>query len=233
MAGGNFTFRNFMIRQDRCAMKVGTDGVLLGAWAAGGSRILDIGTGTSLIALMMAQRFGDAMVKAVETDHDAATQAAENVAASPYADRVEVIEGDIQAYHTTELFDCIVSNPPYFCQSMKNPDTQRATARHADSLTYGELFASVRRLLAPGGEFSAVIPDDCLERFTGEAYMAGLTATRRTAIRTTPRKAPKRHLLAFGWSSSEPALCEEQCLMTADGQRTDWYSKLTADFYIK
>lgn len=214
-------------------MKVGTDGVLLGAWARGGGRILDIGTGTGLIALMMAQRFAGAHVTAVEIDGDAASQASANVAQSPFAGRIAVVESSIQEFCPEGKFDSMVSNPPFFTGSMKNPDSQRATARHADTLSYSGLFAAVRRLLAGGGEFSAVIPDDCLAEFTAAAYLAHLVLARRCAIRTTPRKRPKRYLVAFRHDTDcVAAETDEQCLMRADGTRSEWYESLTGDFYL-
>lgn len=214
-------------------MKVGTDGVLLGAWANGGRRILDIGTGTGLIALMMAQRFDEADITAVEADHDAAAQARTNADSSPYGQRICVAATEIQRFESPTPFDAIVANPPYFNASLKNPDTQRAAARHTDSLTYGELFAAVKRLLADEGEFSAVIPTDCLQAFIAEAYLAGMTQTRRLAIRTTPRKQPKRCLVAFARKSNGELESGEQCLQTTDGGRSAWYEELTKDFYIK
>ena len=233
MSNNSFTFRQFAVVQDRCAMKVGTDGVLLGAWASGGKRILDIGTGTGLIALMMAQRHADADITAVEIDSEAAAQARDNVAASPFAQRISVVEMPIQLFDNGAEFDAIVSNPPFFTDSLKNPDSQRATARHADTLSYRELFAAVSSLLAPCGEFSAVIPTDCLTQFTSEAYLAGLTMSRKCQIRTTPRKQPKRCLVAFRHTADGSGmLTEEHCLMNADGTRSEWYNTLTDEFYL-
>lgn len=234
MIGGNFTFRRFTIQQEHCAMKVGTDGVLLGAWANGGKHILDIGTGTGLIALMMAQRHNEAIIKAVEIDHEAAIQANDNIACSPFTGRIDVLETPIQLFKPDNKFDSIVSNPPFFTDSLKNPDQQRATARHADTLPYRELFRSVSSLLADDGEFSAVIPADCLATFVSEAYLAKLAISRQCSIRTTPRKQPKRYLVAFRhYESTFIRETEEQCLMNADGTRSEWYDMLTKDFYIK
>lgn len=235
MSNNSFTFQKFTIHQDRCAMKVGTDGVLLGAWAHGGKRILDIGTGTGLVAIMMAQRFADAHVTAVEIDHNAALQACNNANCSPFASRIGIVETSIQNFEVygTQLFDSIVSNPPFFTDSLKNPDSQRATARHADTLPYRDLFTAVKRLLAEDGEFSAIIPSDCLTSFIAEAYLAHLVPIRRLAIRTTPRKQPKRHLVSFGHTSSASnATNEEQCLMNPDGSQSEWYINLTSDFYL-
>lgn len=235
MSNNSFTFQKFTIHQDRCAMKVGTDGVLLGAWAHGGKRILDIGTGTGLVAIMLAQRFADAHVTAVEIDHNAALQACYNAKCSPFASRIGIVETSIQNFEVygTQLFDSIVSNPPFFTDSLKNHDSQRATARHADTLTYRDLFTAVKRLLVEDGEFSAIIPSNCLTSFIAEAYLAHLVPIRQLAIRTTPRKQPKRILVSFGHTSSESnATNKEQCLMNPDGSRSDWYINLTSDFYL-
>ena len=131
-----FRFKQFAVRQDRCPMKVGTDGVLLGAWAEvrpGDRRMLDVGTGTGLIALMLAQRSA-AWITAVDIDVECATQAAENFAASPWADRLDAVSVAVQRYDPVEKFDLIVSNPPYYVDSLLSPDEGRNTARHAAGL---------------------------------------------------------------------------------------------------
>ena len=133
-----FRFKQFAVRQDRCPMKVGTDGVLLGAWAEvrpGDRRMLDVGTGTGLIALMLAQRSA-AWITAVDIDVECATQAAENFAASPWADRLDAVSVAVQRYDPVEKFDLIVSNPPYYVDSLLSPDEGRNTARHAAGLPF-------------------------------------------------------------------------------------------------
>ena len=144
---GNFQFKRFVIEQDLCAMKVGTDGVLLGAWADGGKRILDIGAGTGLIALMMAQRFTDALITGVELDGDACRQAMENVANSPFSDRVGLLNESIQCFAAkTEYqhtFDAIVCNPPFFENSLRNRDEKETLARHNDLLPWTDLVDAV------------------------------------------------------------------------------------------
>ena len=228
-----FTFKQFHIEQERCAMKVGTDGVLIGAWAKGGKRILDIGTGTGLIALMMAQRFDDAEIKAVDLDHDACCQARENVANSRFAGRVEVFETAIQQFHDAAGFDSIVSNPPFFQNSLKNPDTRRAAARHSDSLPFSVLFEKVAALLTSDGVFSAVIPTECVSAFIAEGSLHGLSVVRRCDVRTTPRKAPRRSLLAFSRRAGGEMERTEVVLQETNGQRSEWYDALTHDFYIR
>lgn len=227
----SFRFKQFEIQQDRCAMKVGTDGVLLGAWAAGGKRVLDIGSGTGLISLMMAQRFPDAQVVGIDMDEDACVQARENVLASPFADRVEIVNARLQDYEAG-TFDSIVSNPPFFVGSLKNPDSKRAMARHADTLPFRELFLGVKRLLSDDGVFSAIVPKGVVDSFTAEACMLGFYLVRQCAVKTVERKAPKRYLLAFAWHRRGGMICSEETMMDESGGRSEWYAKLTQDFYL-
>lgn len=228
-------------------MKVGTDGVLLGAWvrlSPADRRILDIGTGTGLIALMLAQRtacFGTQKgdpVRIAGVDIEDVGQAAENAAASPWSDRIEFWQCPVQEFAPEEPFDCIVSNPPFFVDSLTCPDEGRTTARHAVRLPYEELCDGVVRLLAPRGRFSAVLPADEAERFLTIAR-SRLVAVRRTDVRTTPRRAPKRVLLEFAHAAAfpdgEPApACS--CLTIGTGRPecyTEEYRALTRDFYLK
>lgn len=246
MANNYFQFQQFTVRQDRCAMKVGTDGTLLGAWARGGRMVLDIGTGTGLIALMMAQRFPEAQVVGVDVDVDAVAQARENVAISPFASRIQIINADIRTLHPSEIslhtthstvhessspFTSIVSNPPYFVESLESPDSQRTLARHTASLTYHDLMATAWRLLADDGELSVVIPFDCKSRLEGVAALAGFFKSRECAVHTTPRKQPRRYLMAFRKHPCELELTEGIIEM-APNERSDWYQQLTKDFYL-
>ena len=238
MANDYFQFRQFTVRQNRCAMKVGTDGTLLGAWARGGQSVLDIGTGTGLIALMMAQRFPEAQVTGIDIDHEAVGQARENVAASPFRN-IDIIEADATTLHlqpsTLHLppstFDAIVSNPPYFVDALESPDSQRTLARHAASLSYRDLMTAVKRLLSDDGEFSVVIPFDCKALMESEAVLAGLFKVRECAVKTTPRKQPRRYLMAFRRHPSELELTEG-IIETAPNERSPWYQELTKDFYL-
>lgn len=211
-------------------MKVGTDGTLLGAWARGGQTVLDIGTGTGLIALMMAQRFPEAQVVGVDVDPEAVAQARENVAISPFASRIQLLHADIRTLHHSS-FTTIVSNPPYFVDSLACPDGQRTLARHTASLSYRELMQAVCRLLADDGEFSVVIPFDCKARMEDEAALAGLFKVRECAVKTTPRKQPRRYLMAFRKHPAELELTEG-VIETSPNVRSSWYQELTKDFYL-
>ena len=230
MAG--FKFKHFEIHQDRCAMKVGTDGVLLGAWALGGKRILDIGSGTGLISLMMAQRYPEAQVVGIDLDAEACAEARENVAASPFADRVNIVDCRLQDYESMEKFDAIVSNPPFFLNSLKNPDSKRSMARHADSLPFRELFRGVKHLLSDDGVFSAIVPAEVLEAFTSEGYMLGFYLLRQCGIKTVERKQPKRYLLTFAKHRNMEMDDTVETMMDSEGNRSEWYAKITEEFYV-
>lgn len=259
MSNSYFEFKQFIVRQDRCAMKVGTDGVLLGAWAdvpagsrgdagagcdAGGGalRILDVGCGTGLIALMMAQRFPEAQVWGIDIDPEAVAQARENVEASPFADRIHVVEGDVRCFEDLEDsgdlehfggFDAIVCNPPFFMNSLACPDNQRATARHTVNLTYQDLMKATYRLLADEGVFSVVIPTDCRSSLEAEAHLAGLFPSRLCLVKTTPKKAPKRCLVEFRKHPASEFVSMEGVIESSPQTRSEWYQQLTSDFYIK
>lgn len=232
MANDYFRFRQFTIRQEHCAMKVGTDGTLLGAWARGGRRILDIGTGTGLIAIMMAQRNPEASVVGIDIQGDAVIQACENVAESPFCSRISILDADIRTFHYQDLqYDAIVSNPPYFVSSLECPDNQRTLARHTSSMSYRELMQAVNRLMTEDGEFSIVIPFDCKPLLEQEAHLAGLFKVRECAVRTTPQKPPRRYLMAFRKHTGELEL-SEGVIQDAPNIRSHWYHELTKDFYL-
>lgn len=206
MSNSYFQFKQFRISQDRCAMKVGTDGTLLGAWAHGGKTILDIGTGTGVIALMMAQRFAEASVTAIDIDADACRQAEANVAASPFASRVRVRHIALQDFagsdasqqaDDTPRYASVVCNPPFFNDSLHSPDLQRTIARHTTTLSYRQLFLSAARLLVEEGELSVVIPTECRSALDTEAVVAGFFPSRVCAVFTSERKPPRRYLLAY------------------------------------
>lgn len=240
MANDYFEFRQFLVRQSRCAMKVGTDGTLLGAWAEmadsdrGDSpcRILDIGTGTGLMALMMAQRFPEAQVTAIDIDSEAVAQAADNVRQSPFAARINVLQADVCLFDDPEGFDLIVCNPPFFADALVCPDEQRATARHTISLSYSQLIDAVWRLLKPSGTFSVVVPTDCLSRLESAARLKGFFLSRRCSVKTTPKKSPKRQLIEYRKISVSEFVISEDVLETSPGVRSPWYHQLTKDFYL-
>ncbi len=239
MGNPYFKFKQFTVWHNRCAMKVGTDGVLLGAWAPVNEarRVLDIGTGTGLVALMLAQRCS-ASIMGVEVDEAAAAQARDNVAQSPWADRIHIVQEDFNDYwrefagsRAGEKFDAIVSNPPYFTDSLRCPDSQRTTARHTDLLTYETLIAGVAELLSATGVFSLVIPVEVMQRVTDAARACNLFPFHRLNVITKPGGDVRRVLMAFRFGE---CVCEVDELLTeiARHQYSDAYIALTKEYYL-
>ncbi len=234
MSNSHFSFKQFTINQDKCAMKVGTDGVLLGAWVqVENSRyILDVGTGTGLIAIQLAQRNANAKIVAVEVDSEAALQAKENMQRSPWANRMEVVCCDFKNYMSAYKFHLIVSNPPYFIDAMKCPDTQRNIARHADSLNYEMLFAQSARLLSAEGQVAIIVPTEAEKFVVDAAWSHKFFPQHRTNVYTKPGKPCRRILFSFGFQDTQ-CQTDELYIELKQGGYTAEYIALTKDFYLK
>lgn len=234
MSNPYFQFKQFTVWHDKCAMKVGTDGVLLGAWASvrNAHRILDVGTGTGLVALMLAQRsLPDANIVALEIDEAAAGQARENVARSSWKERIEVVQVDFKKYQSSAKFDVIVSNPPYFIDSLGCPDQQRNSARHNDSLTYEDLLAGVAGLLAEDGTFTIVIPADVADRVKMIASAKRMQAVQQLNVITKPGGIPRRTLITFSFANQK-CIVEELLTEVARHQYSKEYVALTREYYL-
>ncbi len=230
-----FTFKRFAVEQDRCAMKVGTDGVLLGAWAQvpENAHILDIGTGTGLVALMLAQRYPNATITAVEIAPEAAQQAAENVENSPFSERIKVLCADARTLSDNEKFDCIVCNPPYFDETLKSPDSARATARHNDLLTPQDLLQISAKLLKTNGSLQLILPTTTANRFVDLAKARTFALERATHIFPTPQSSEKRTLLHF-FRGNRSEFAENNLVIELERHSySDAYKRLTHDFYLK
>ena len=228
-----FTFKQFHVQHDRCAMKVGTDGVLLGCWTdvpAEGS-VLDIGTGSGLIALMVAQRT-QAQIDAIDIASDAYEQACINFAQSPWNERIKPHIASIQEWKTQEQYDLIISNPPYFNNSLKNPDKGRELARHTDSLSYADLFAHSARLLKDEGRLSIILPAEAESEACNLARTYGLSLTRVTRVYSKESKPARRVLLS--WTKKADCVVQEDILVleNAEGGRSAQYQELAKDFYL-
>ncbi|MFI5151456.1 MAG: tRNA1(Val) (adenine(37)-N6)-methyltransferase [Bacteroidia bacterium] len=236
MPNPHFAFKQFSIHQDKCAMKVGTDAVLLGAWAKIGSaqRILDIGTGTGIIALMLAQRCS-ARIDAIDLDEAACKQAEENVELSPWKDRVRIFHHSVQEFseECTTRYDLIVSNPPYFLDSSKATGLERTAARHADLLPYEELIDSVIRLLDKKGRFCVILPVKEASILRELAKLKGLHLSKLLRVRTrTDKETEKRHIMLFEFAPS--SFSEETIAIEMDERHnyTEEYKELTKDYYL-
>lgn len=237
MGQPHFTFKQFEIFQDRCAMKVSTDSIVLGAWAPvqGCRRILDAGTGTGILALMLAQRTEhDVQIDAVELDLAATGQAEENVNQSPWRERIRVIHHNILTY-AAPRYDLIVSNPPYFPHGQILPDAARQRARHTGDLDHQGLLTAVQRLLAPEGRFVLILPVDVAESFVRLATEQAWVVQRRCAVETRRGKAPALVMLVLVRTAglTEPALEETLCLREANHRYAAEFIALADPFYLR
>ncbi len=230
MANSFFQFKKFTVHQDRCAMKVGTDGVLLGACAQGGARILDIGTGTGLVAMMMAQRYPNALITGIDIDHDATLQASQNIESSPYKERIVIKHTDLSDFTSEVLYDSIVCNPPFFENSLTSPDVQRTAARHSASLPFHTLLNRIDAFLSNDGVCTIIIPTNILGRIEEECAYNNLFINKRLFIKTVERKAAKRVILSIS-KHIAPTNTTTKCLMT-EGHRSTWYEDICKNFYL-
>ncbi len=228
---GVFRFKRFEVRNELAAMKVGTDGVLLGAVCPieGCVNALDVGTGTGLIALMLAQRSESLRITAVEIDREAASEARLNVEASPWHDRIAVVEADFNKMVSegfAERYDIVVSNPPYFSTELKSPDASRAMARHEAGLSYDTLVASAPALLTPQGVMAFISPADREDDITMSVALRGLHITRLISVYTKiGAKTPSR--LIWIIATRPTPMCREAVYIGSAE-----YRELTSDFYL-
>ena len=246
-----FQFKQFTIHQDRTAMKVGTDGVLLGAWApilSSTQRLLDIGTGTGLIALMLAQRMlkennnSTFKIDAIDIDQSSIEQATENISNSPFARFITTHFTSLQDYSPSEKYDAIVCNPPYFVASLKCPDANRTQARHTDTLSFNDLLQHSARLLNSEGTLSVILPVNEGNQLIQLASQYGFSLTKLVHIHPTPTSDPKRLLIRLQITDNKSQIATPQSLNVSKSsltielarhQYTDEYIALTRDFYLK
>lgn len=229
-----FQFRQFEIDDSMTAMKVGTDGVLLGAWAFESHsphHILDIGTGTGIVALMLAQRFGNTHITAIEIDPEAARQARLNVEHSPWKDRIEVINIDILEFDPPEPFDAIVSNPPFFNQPLQSPDIRRATSRHESNLTLERLINKAGDMLTDDGIFAFIAPSERLDELTYKTAVARIDLERITHVAPNDLSTPIRILLQ-GRKGLARTYRTDRLDIRSGNRYTSAYQTLTGDFYL-
>jgi len=230
----SFRFKQFTVQQDRCALKVGTDGVLFGAWVnyEGASRILDIGTGTGLLVLIAAQRNTSATIDGVEIDDASAEQAAENAASSPWAGRVRIHRMDVRRMQADLPFDLIICNPPYYAGYSKSPDERIGLAKHSGELLFPALLSAVDRLLDTEGRLAVIIPVNREVEFLKEAERIGLLPIRRCMVRYVAQRPAKRVLLELG--RSDGSLREEELTIEATGpfDYTPEYRALIRDLML-
>lgn len=231
-----FTFKHFFVAHDRCAMKVGTDAILLGAWApvAQAKRVLDIGTGSGLIALMLAQRTSESvMLDAIELDPAAARQAEENVLASPWANRIQVHAQNVVTWaeDCDKRYSLIVSNPPYFVPGVECATPERATARYTGTLDHQTLLRCAEMLIEDAGFFCVVLPEAVGHEFIALAQADGWHLRFRTDVAEYAHRLPHRVLLGFSPLAGE-TLLDRMAIRGSDKNYSDVWCSLTRDFYL-
>jgi tRNA1Val (adenine37-N6)-methyltransferase len=234
-----FEFKQFTINQERCAHKVGTDGVLLGAWADLNFSVpkeyyrgLDVGAGTGLIALMLAQRRTNLLMDAVEIDEKACYQCIENKRNSPFGDRIFPKLFAFQDFKPDTLYDLIVSNPPYFTNSMKSPDYQRNEARHNDGLSIKTLIEKSLQMLCDDGRIALILPVENAKELDLQISIHNLHILRRTDVITVEGQAPKRFMIELAHYKVNNPQFNTLTLETGAHKRTAEYKELAKDFYL-
>jgi tRNA1Val (adenine37-N6)-methyltransferase len=232
-----FQFKEFNIDQDRCAMKIGTDGVLLGAWTSiqDAYSILDIGAGTGILALMLAQRSDAEQIDALEIDEDAYEQCVDNFENSSWADRLFCYHAALDEFveeMEDEKYDLIISNPPFYTEDYKSGDTARNMARFADSLPFEELIKFASKLLSDEGSFAVIIPYSEEKYFLQLSEKVNLFPNRITRVRGTENTPLKRSLLQLSFTE-KPFSSNELILEVSRHQYTQDYQKMVAPFYLK
>jgi Predicted O-methyltransferase len=237
MANPFFKFKKFTVYHDKCAMKVGTDGVLLGAWTnvIKAERILDIGTGSGLIAMMLAQRNKDTMIDAIDIEEGAFIQAIENIAASPFRERIAVHLAPLTEYAESISckYDLIVSNPPYFGQSLTSPDEHRTIARHTTTLTLDALLSDSLSILNSEGRIALILPSSKEKELKAAAEVYSLTIQRKTNVVPTPNAIHKRILIELTRKENAKKCTTNNLLLEISRhQYSPEYKSLTSEFYL-
>ena len=235
-----FVFKQFSIEQDKCAMKIGTDGVLLGSWASptaeDPNNILDIGSGTGLISLMLAQRYPSTYIEAVEIDDNAFEQTVENFENSPWGDRLFCYHASFQEFFDEvdeEKYDLIVSNPPFYNGTNKTNSEQRNKARFEDALPFEHLLFGTSKLLSNEGNASFVIPIDQEEKFLTIAKKMHLFPSQIIHVQGNKKSKPKRSLVNLSFDKTESIVIKKLTLEEERHVYTPEYKKLVEDFYLK
>jgi tRNA1Val (adenine37-N6)-methyltransferase len=230
-----FRFKEFEVHHGRSAMRVGTDAVLLASWAnmMDAKHVLDVGTGTGVIALMCAQRALEAMVEGIEIHDGSAEDARLNFANSPWKTRLRLHVGDFLKIVSGEKFDRIISNPPYFSQSLRASDPDRSAARHDDYLPADAFLRQCKKLLSENGIVSLILPASQLERWIVEAMKVGLSPKRICHVFTLAHKDPARVMLELSFDSESEPEMESILIQKSLGEFSEAYKNLTKAFYIK
>lgn len=232
-----FEFKQFKLQQEKSAFKLGTDSVLLGAWLPVNhyKKILDMGAGTGILSLMLAQRFENSNITGVEIDSPSVVDCANNFAQSKWNQRLKIINEDISIWsqqNNSEKFDLIVTNPPYFINSLKNPDTRKSIARHSDTISNDKMVELLKAHLSDQGAFAYILPTSEFNQFQEKLQNNGFHLTQLCNISSFEGGDVIRKM-GFYSKQGNNVQEETQYLYNADKSRSDWYKKISDDFYIK
>ena len=235
MRNSYFQFKEFVIHQERSSMKVCTDSCILGAWTAVQLKnvrtILDIGTGTGLLPLMLAQK-SESRIDAIESDRESSGQARENVQLTPWSDRIHIIEGDVRHFVGEVPYDWIITNPPFFESDLRSPERKKNEAKHDESLTLDQLISAIGKNLKQDGHFSILLPHHRTSYFENLASAKGFFLLRKLEVRQSPDHKPFRSICLFGYQKSSEAISEALTIMEKDGKYTGGFVNIMKDFYL-
>jgi tRNA1Val (adenine37-N6)-methyltransferase len=235
VANNYFKFKQFTVYQDKCAMKVCTDACLFGAAVTecklSITNCLDIGTGTGLLPLMVAQKNPLSIIDAVEINENAAEQAKENISASPWAGRIQVINEDVLAFNPGKLYDCIITNPPFFEDDLRSTDTAKNNAKHNTALNLVQLLHFVNMNLAPAGFVAVLLPYHRVEYFTAEAIKTGFYLSKQILVKQTGKHEFFRGILFFTRRETEPQKSEISIKDTQNNYTAE-FTALLKDYYL-
>ncbi len=234
MPNSYFRFKQFIVQQDKSAMKVCTDSCILGAWSAihlqGAKKILDIGAGTGLLSLMLAQK-SDSRIDSIELDPESAAQASENITASAWSTRIRLLEGDVLHYPLPSDYDFIISNPPFFESDLRSPLEKKNNAKHNETLTLDELSVVIQNHLKITGTFSILLPHHRNDYFEKLAITREFFLLKKLIVRQTPSHQPFRSICLFGFQKPETIDSKELIIKNGDGQYTREFADLMSDYY--
>lgn len=235
MPNSYFRFKQFTVQQDRSVMKVCTDSCVLGAWTAlhleHAKKVLDIGTGTGLLALMLAQK-STCTIDAIESDPESAAQAVENIRQSPWSDRIRVMEEDVCNHAAVAHYDFIITNPPFFESDLRSPQPQKNRAKHDTSLTLDQLVTLMHQLLKPEGHFSILLPEHRTQYFEKLAFENGFFLQKKLTVSQSPIHPPFRSICLFGREKSPGPISDYLVIKEKDGNYSEEFIKMMRDYYL-
>jgi tRNA1Val (adenine37-N6)-methyltransferase len=229
-----FRFKQFSIHQDNTSMKVGTDSILFGSWlnlSISHKNILDVGTGTGILSLMLAQKSTKAKILAIEIDNNAYIQAIENASSSPWSDRIHIVHADAKVWSTHDKYDLIISNPPYFSNSLVSDTISKVYARHQLSFSLSDLVDIWNRQGAENSELACILPIDESEKLIDLINKSGYFLKKYTAVKPKINLVSNRAMMLFG-KDKAPTVTSELCIRKKDGTYSEEYITLTKDFYL-